>query len=730
MAVPLSASKNQQGIDFDRFKNEVMRKCPVCSQMFPKASLPSHLMEHAEESDEENLPPINLAPSKTPTSAAKTSASGPILKDVVAYVEMGPASSEASQACGGALEKLGAKVVKSFTMDVTHVIFSQGKCKTYDKAMARGLYLVSILWVEGCRKEGRRVDERDYPAKPDYKIPTPRGKKTASAKSTSDKTRATPKSTPRGPTAKKVPGSSKLSTAEPGTASKVQPPTDEVEEMQVDVAEGARAKRSVKKDKEKKQLYFSSDESDGDDKGFMSDVSEELHPTAPPPKPKPAAKLPPKAAASKISKKSAGGVKRKAMRVSDSEEEEEERGREREKEMGGTASKRRRVHESPEMERDKDPVFDFGDSSPSQSPVLGKKLIKKSAMVEPEPAKEPERPSAPASKLSKKGPKASGKATTKAKTGNENTEKSAEAESDKEEKAAGAKGSKKGAKSNTREVEEEVKEREGEGDVEMGVETGTKRDDSPSTATKQAVSAKKTKATPKATPKSTPAHSAAKSAKVKSPPKPFRGVIVTTNLHTEERDIVHQSIEHLGGYRREEKVTEHTTHVVCGDQRRTLNVLGAIAHGCWLVSKDWVLSSLSSNNWVSEEPFELFEWFPAARLERLNRLISQGETSDPYENTLFQGVVFHIGDSAPTDKNKTPPPRDVLVSLITACGGKVTTQIKAATVCVNPPAGLVTDLPCVSERWILDSVEQRQALDYDSYKVMLSDGPMPDSPEF
>ena len=37
-----------------------------------------------------------------------------------------------------------------------------------------------------------------------------------------------------------------------------------------------------------------------------------------------------------------------------------------------------------------------------------------------------------------------------------------------------------------------------------------------------------------------------------------------------------------------DEVDDTTTHVVCGGKRRTLNILYAIARGCWVVSQEWV----------------------------------------------------------------------------------------------------------------------------------------------
>ena len=60
-----------------------------------------------------------------------------------------------------------------------------------------------------------------------------------------------------------------------------------------------------------------------------------------------------------------------------------------------------------------------------------------------------------------------------------------------------------------------------------------------------------------------------------------------------EQDVMRSVVGKLGGYKVVAHVGSTTSHVVCGDNRRTLNVLHAIARGCWLLSKEWVSSVLS-----------------------------------------------------------------------------------------------------------------------------------------
>ena len=47
-------------------------------------------------------------------------------------------------------------------------------------------------------------------------------------------------------------------------------------------------------------------------------------------------------------------------------------------------------------------------------------------------------------------------------------------------------------------------------------------------------------------------------------------------------------VKSIGGFTIQENVSDMTTHLVSGDPRRTINLLLAIARGCWVVHKEWV----------------------------------------------------------------------------------------------------------------------------------------------
>ena len=49
------------------------------------------------------------------------------------------------------------------TKQVTHVIFKDGSLGTYNRAKRLGAHIVSVTWIEACKKEGRRVDEKLFP---------------------------------------------------------------------------------------------------------------------------------------------------------------------------------------------------------------------------------------------------------------------------------------------------------------------------------------------------------------------------------------------------------------------------------------------------------------------------------------------------------------------------------------------------------------------------------------
>lgn len=187
--------------------------------------------------------------------------------------------------------------------------------------------------------------------------------------------------------------------------------------------------------------------------------------------------------------------------------------------------------------------------------------------------------------------------------------------------------------------------------------------------------------------------------------KPKRSIVMTS-MHFGEQDIVLSVVRKLGGFFIEDRVSSSTSHVIAGSPRRTLNVLMAVAQGSWLVSSAWVMKSLEVGYWVDEEPYELSDAFPAAQLCRLER-ISAGPG---YHQELFaECPPMYVSENC-------APPSDSLTSLIGLCGGKVSTSVRNAGICIGSMARK-TQVVNVTEQWILDCITQHTVLPFASFAL-------------
>ena len=114
------------------------------------------------------------------------------------------------------------------------------------------------------------------------------------------------------------------------------------------------------------------------------------------------------------------------------------------------------------------------------------------------------------------------------------------------------------------------------------------------------------------------------------------GYIALTSCDKEEKQLVKQLVKKFGSFGFHESITEVTTHVVCGDARRTINLVKGLVRGCWIISKAWVLASLECGVWLKENKFELKEFSSASRTVREERKVF-GES---FKSTLFAGLIL------------------------------------------------------------------------------------------
>ncbi|KAL0035929.1 hypothetical protein WJX77_008231 [Trebouxia sp. C0004] len=145
------------------------------------------------------------------------------------------------------------------------------------------------------------------------------------------------------------------------------------------------------------------------------------------------------------------------------------------------------------------------------------------------------------------------------------------------------------------------------------------------------------------------------------------------------------------------------THLVLGQQRRTLKVLLAIAAGAVLVTPDWLTASLEAGEWLPEAPFLAQGRFAQAALAA-----REVQSSDRPQPLHGKKVYVHVADAAkkgPSTGNGGP-----LRRLVAALGGKIV-GAKACNLCIvsggcSRPGNLSTDITAVREEWLLKGAEK------------------------
>lgn len=188
--------------------------------------------------------------------------------------------------------------------------------------------------------------------------------------------------------------------------------------------------------------------------------------------------------------------------------------------------------------------------------------------------------------------------------------------------------------------------------------------------------------------------------------KPQMPTMVCTFMHRREIDVVAAVLKQLGGWILEPTVTSRTTHVVCGESKRTINLLRGIAHGCWILRQEWVLRSLEAGHWLDEEAFELTE-FPAIQRSRVAR-----ETLGSSPNIFSTaGLIFVSKDST--------PPRAEIVDLLHLCGGNLAKSARQAKVIIGPyqRRSSHSEVVHVNEQWVLDSIQENMLQPMRNYRL-------------
>ncbi|XP_050533488.1 microcephalin-like isoform X2 [Daktulosphaira vitifoliae] len=170
--------------------------------------------------------------------------------------------------------------------------------------------------------------------------------------------------------------------------------------------------------------------------------------------------------------------------------------------------------------------------------------------------------------------------------------------------------------------------------------------------------------------------------------------IVCTGLKKSEVDIIQQSIDNLGIFNFSTKVEPSTTYVVTKPQpNRTLNLVYAMAFGCYIVSEGWVHDSHKEGRWLSHIKY------------LVTNLSEPVKTFQKQKNTFGSLLTFHIFDTAGKIyiSDSCEPPAKDLKRLVRTCGGNITNNVNSAKVVIgsNPKTNFN-----VNEKWILDCITQ------------------------
>lgn len=60
---------------------------------------------------------------------------------------------------------------------ITHLVFKNGSPSTLKKAMAKNVFIVSLLWISSCKRKGERVPEKEFMIDKSHGLVVTTGKK-------------------------------------------------------------------------------------------------------------------------------------------------------------------------------------------------------------------------------------------------------------------------------------------------------------------------------------------------------------------------------------------------------------------------------------------------------------------------------------------------------------------------------------------------------------------------
>ena len=109
----------------------------------------------------------------SPQSSQISTQAAPILEGVTVWVEYRDNHVNQTAAIQNLARELGARVKKTLTVEVTHVIFKDGSLAMFKKAKKRGLKILNMMWLDESKKAGKKLPESDFPTVSSEKYSSP-----------------------------------------------------------------------------------------------------------------------------------------------------------------------------------------------------------------------------------------------------------------------------------------------------------------------------------------------------------------------------------------------------------------------------------------------------------------------------------------------------------------------------------------------------------------------------
>ncbi|VVC30412.1 BRCT domain [Cinara cedri] len=182
--------------------------------------------------------------------------------------------------------------------------------------------------------------------------------------------------------------------------------------------------------------------------------------------------------------------------------------------------------------------------------------------------------------------------------------------------------------------------------------------------------------------------------------------IACTGMKRSEVANIKLAIQNLGKFTFDDKVKPSTTYLITKSHAdRTLNMVFAMAFGCYIVSEKWIHESNIIGKWIPHQPY---------LITNLSEPVKKFQARRQMFGSL---LTFHIFDDAGSIyiSNTCEPSARQLKRLVRACGGQCTNNETTANIVVGYT---FLGIGNIHEKWILDCITQGVLLNKNKYALV------------